>query len=78
MKYTIFNIGDKIWKTKDCKEIKYRDLSIDHIKNIAKKQFRHTTTYEDYGCDVDCISFENEMQIELLRRTICKTLDIEL
>ena len=43
MKYTVFNIGNQIWKTKDGKEIKYRDLSIDHIKNIAKKQFRHIT-----------------------------------
>mgnify|MGYP003291400811 CR=1 FL=1 len=41
-------------------------------------EFPRNISYEDYGCDVDYISFENEMQIELLRRTICKTLDIEL
>lgn len=81
---TIFNIGDQIWTTKDGKKIKYRDLTESHIKNIAKKNFTVTTTYNsfidnmDNDVEVEHISYAVEMQLELLRRTICKTLNIEL
>lgn len=81
---TIFNIGDQIWTTKDGQKIKYRDLTESHILNIANKQFQIITTYSSF-CDnmdndieIEHISYANEMQLELLRRTICKTLNITI
>ena len=81
---TIFNIGDKIWTTKDGQKIKYRDLTESHIKNIANKTFRTVYQYistidnMDNDIEVEEISYTKEMELELLRRTICKTLSIEL
>lgn len=81
---TIFEIGDQIWTTKDGQKIKYRDLTESHIKNIANKQFQIITTYSslcdnmDNDIEIEQISYANEMQLELLRRTICKTLNITL
>lgn len=81
---TIFNIGDQIWTTKDGQKIKYRDLTESHILNIANKRFQVITTYSSF-CDnmdndieIEHISYANEMQLELLRRTICKTLNITI
>lgn len=86
MEYTIFNIGDEIWKTKDGKEIKYRDLELNHIMNIAKMKFKCKRWYlssivndvEDMDYDEHEESFDDLMQIELERRVVCKTLGIEL
>ena len=81
---TIFNIGDQIWTTKDGQKIKYRDLKESHIKNIAKKKFISVRQYTsmvdniDNGVEIEEISYAEEMQLEFLRRTICKTLNIEL
>ena len=81
---TIFEIGDQIWTTKDGQKIKYRDLTESHIKNIANKQFQIITTYSslcdnmDNDIKVKEKSYAKEMELELLRRTICKTLNIEL
>lgn len=81
---TIFNIGDQIWTTKDGQKIKYRDLKESHIKNIAKKKFISVRQYTsmvdniDNGIEIEEISYAEEMQLEFLRRTICKTLNIEL
>ena len=66
---TIFDIGDRIWTTKDGQKIKYRDLTESHIKNIANM---------DNDIRVKEVSYAKEMELELLRRTICKTLNIEL
>lgn len=81
---TIFDIGDRIWTTKNGQEIRYRDLTESHIKNIANKQFQVITTCSSYSDNMDNdikikhISYANEMQLELLRRTICKTLNITI
>lgn len=81
---TIFDIGDRVWTTKDGQIIKYRDLKESHIKNIAKypfKQIIHHTSMIDNMDDYyeeRYISYAKEMELELLRRTICKTLNIEL
>lgn len=81
---TAFDIGDKIWTTKDGQKIKYRDLSESHIKNIANKTFRIVYQYSslvdnmDNDIKIKEISYAKEMELELLRRTICKTLNIEL
>mgnify|MGYP006923231122 CR=1 FL=1 len=56
---TIFDIGDRIWTTKDGQKIKYRDLTESHIKNIAKKTFR--TIYQ-YTSIVD--NMDNDIEIE--------------
>lgn len=81
---TIFDIGDRIWTTKDGVQIRYRDLSESHIKNIAKRTFRtiyqYTSTVDNMDNDIEVeeVSYAKEMELELLRRTICKTLNIEL
>lgn len=81
---TIFDIGDRIWTTKDGQKIKYRDLTESHIKNIANKQFRIITTYSslcdnmDNDISIREVSYAKEMELELLRRTVCKTLNIKL
>lgn len=81
---TIFDIGDRIWTTKDGQKIKYRDLTESHIKNIAKKTFRTIYQYTsivdnmDNDIEVEEISYAKEMELELLRRIVCKTLNIEL
>lgn len=81
---TIFDIGDRIWTTKDGQKIKYRDLTESHIKNIAKKTFRTIYQYTsivdnmDDDIEVEEISYAQEMELELLRRTVSKTLNIEL
>ena len=81
---TIFDIGDRIWTTKDGQKIKYRDLTESHIKNIAKKTFRTVYQYTsivdnmDNNIEIEEVSYAKEMEMELLRRTICKTLNIEL
>jgi hypothetical protein len=81
---TIFDIGDRIWTTKDGQKIKYRDLTESHIKNIAKKTFRTIYQYTsivdnmDNDIEVEEISYAQEMELELLRRTVSKTLNIEL
>lgn len=81
---TIFDIGDRIWTTKDGQKIKYRDLTESHIKNIAKKTFRTIYQYTsivdnmDNDIEVEEISYAKKMELELLRRTVCKTLNIEL
>ena len=83
---TIFTIGDQIWTTKDGQKIRYRDLDISHIRNIAAKTFRER---EFYGLNVvngiDCwdveehdVSFADLMQLELERRAICQILNIYL
>ena len=81
---TIFDIGNRIWTTKDGQKIKYRDLTESHIKNIANKTFRivyqYTSTIDNMDNDIKVkeVSYAKEMELELLRRTICKTLNIEL
>lgn len=81
---TVFDIGDRIWVTKDGQKIKYRDLSESHIKNIARKPFRSVHQYgsltDNMDNDLRMIEkyYTKEMEMELLRRTICKTLNIEL
>lgn len=81
---TIFDIGDQIWTTKDGQKIKYRDLTESHIKNIANKTFRtiyqYTSTVDNMDNDIEVeeVSYAYEMQLELLRRTICKTLNITI
>lgn len=81
---TIFNIGDKVWTCKDGKQIRYRDLTESHIKNIVNYPFKRITHHtsivdntDDYY-EVEYISYAQEMELELLRRTVCKTLNIEL
>lgn len=81
---TIFNVGDLIWKTKDGKQIAYRDLDESHIRNIAKKKFYRIRSYSSITDNMDNdyeeeeVSYAKLMELELLRRTICKTLNIEL
>lgn len=83
---TVFNVGDLIWTTKDGRKIKYRDLDITHIKNIAKKDFvRREISSGTVLNDMDMfdydeyeVSYAKEMETELLRRTICKTLNINI
>lgn len=81
---TIFNVGDLIWKTKDCQQIAYRDLDESHIRNIAKKKFYRIRSYSSITDNMDNdyeeeeVSYAKLMELELLRRTICKTLNIEL
>lgn len=81
---TIFDIGDRIWTTKDGQKIKYRDLTESHIKNIANKTFRtiyhYTSTVDNMDNDIEVeeVSYAKEMELELWRRTVCKTLNIEL
>ena len=81
---TIFNVGDLIWKTKDGQQITYRDLNESHIRNIAKKKFYRIrrnssiTDNMDNDYEEEEVSYAKLMELELLRRTICKTLNIEL
>lgn len=80
---TIFTIGDKVWTTKDGTKIKYRDLSVEHIKNIAKKTFyARMCDVDEIGkplyYDVDEVSYAEDMQLELLRRAVCDALQINL
>ena len=81
---TIFNVGDLIWKTKDGQQIAYRDLDESHIRNIAKKKFYRIRSYSSITDNMDNyyeeeeVSYAKLMELELLRRTICKTLNIEL
>lgn len=81
---SIFEIGDQIWTTKDGQKIKYRDLTESHIKNIARYPFKRVSCYTsivdntDNNIEIEEVSYAEEMQLELLRRTICKTLNIEL
>lgn len=81
---TIFNVGDLIWKTKDGQKIAYRDLDESHIRNIAKKKFYRIRSYSSITDNMDNdyeeeeVSYAKLMELELLRRTICKTLNIEL
>lgn len=81
---TIFDIGDRIWTTKDGQKIKYRDLKESHIKNIVNYPFVEIVSHTSLVDNMDNyyeeipISYKKEMQLELLRRTICKTLNIEL
>lgn len=81
---TIFNVGDLIWKTKDGQQIAYRDLDESHIRNIAKKKFYRIRSYSSITDNMDNdyeeeeVSYDKLMELELLRRTICKTLNIEL
>ena len=81
---TIFNVGDLIWKTKDGQQIAYRDLDESHIRNIANKKFYRIRSYSSITDNMDNdyeeeeVSYAKLMELELLRRTICKTLNIEL
>lgn len=81
---TIFDIGDEIWITQKGEKIRYRDLTESHIKNIAKKTFRivcqYTSMIDNMDNDIEIkeVSYAKEMELELLRRTVCKTLNIEL
>lgn len=81
---TIFNVGDLIWKTKDGQQIAYRNLDETHIRNIAKKKFYRIRSYSSITDNMDNdyeeeeVSYAKLMELELLRRTICKTLNIEL
>lgn len=81
---TIFNVGDLIWKTKDGQQIAYRDLDESHIRNIAKKKFYRVRSYSSITDNMDNdyeeeeFSYAKLMELELLRRTICKTLNIKL
>ena len=81
---TIFNVGDLIWKTKDGQQIAYRDLDESQIRNIAKKKFYRIRSYSSITDNMDNdyeeeeVSYAKLMELELLRRTICKTLNIEL
>lgn len=81
---TIFNVGDLIWKTKDGQQIAYRNLDETHIRNIAKKKFYRVRSYSSITDNMDNdyeeeeVSYAKLMELELLRRTICKTLNIEL
>lgn len=81
---TIFDIGDRIWTTKDGQKIKYRDLKESHIKNIVNYPFVEIVSHTSIVDNADNyyeeipISYKKEMQLELLRRTVCKTLNIEL
>ena len=81
---TIFNVGDLIWKTKDGQQIAYRDLDESHIRNIAKKKFYRVRSYSSITDNMDNdyeeeeVSYAKLMELELLRRTISKTLNIEL
>ena len=81
---TIFNVGDLIWKTKDGQQIAYRDLDESHIRNIAKKKFYRIRSYSsitdnmDNNYEEEEVSYAKLMELELLRRTICKTLNIDL
>ena len=80
----IFNVGDLIWKTKDGQQIAYRDLDESHIRKIAKKKFYRVRSYSSITDNMDNdyeeeeVSYAKLMELELLRRTICKTLNIEL
>lgn len=83
MEHTVFTIGDVVWKTKDGKEIKYRDLSEEHIRNIARIRFvRRYGDCDDEGkplyYEEHEYDYAEEMELELMRRTICRTLNIEL
>ena len=83
MIHTIFTIGNEVWKTKDGKEIMYRDLTEEHIKNIARMTFvRRFGECDEIGKPIfyeeEEYSFAESMEIELMRRTVCKTLGIEL
>ena len=79
-----FNVGDLIWKTKDGHQIAYRDLDESHIRNIAKKKFYRVRSYSSITDNMDNdyeeeeVSYAKLMELELLRITICKTLNIEL
>jgi hypothetical protein len=81
---TIFNVGDLVWKTKDGQQIAYRDLDESHIRNIAKKKFYRIRSYSSITDNMDNeyeeeeVSYAKLMELELLRRTICKILNIEL
>ena len=81
---TIFNVGDLIWKTKDGQQIAYRDLDESHIRNIAKKKFYRVRSYSSITDNMDNdyeeeeVSYAKLMELELLRRTISKTLNIKL
>ena len=81
---TIFNVGDLIWKTKDGQQIAYRDLDESHIRNIARKKFYRIRSYSSITDNMDNdyeeeeVSYAKLMELELLRRTICKTLNIKL
>jgi hypothetical protein len=81
---TIFNVGDLVWKTKDGQQIAYRDLDESHIRNIAKKKFYRIRSYSsitdnmDNNYEEEEVSYAKLMELELLRRTICKILNIEL
>ena len=81
---TIFNVGDLIWKTKDGQQIAYRDLDESHIRHNARKKFYRVRSYSSITDNMDNdyeeeeVSYAKLMELELLRRTICKTLNIEL
>lgn len=81
--YTVFNIGDEVWTTKNGTKIKYRDLELAHIKNIAKKTFvMRFGDCDEVGkplfYDEEEYDYSEMMQLELERRVICRTLGIEL
>ena len=83
---TIFTIGDQIWTTKDGTKIRFRDLDVSHIRNIAAKTFRKREIYgamdvndiEMMDVEEYDVSFAGLMQLELERRAICQILNIYL